>query len=205
MQLIQKSNDQDFAAVILAAGQSKRMGQSKMVLPWRESTVVGCVISAFQKSHIAQIIVVTGGYRDLVEKEINKFRVEKIFNPEFSNGEMITSLKVGLSCIKTKKKYLFISLGDQPEIYPEDILGMMDLARNNPDKLIIPSYSMRRGHPWLIPENYFAEIKSLKSPETMKTFINRHEDQIIYYMVTKSNILADLDTPEDYRSLLSNS
>ena len=80
MQLIQESKDQEFAAVILAAGQSKRMGQSKMVLPWRDSTVVGCVISAFQKARIDQIIVVTGGYRDLVEKEIDKYIILPTLN-----------------------------------------------------------------------------------------------------------------------------
>lgn len=177
------------------------MGQSKMVLPWRESTVIGCVISAFQQANIGQIVVVTGGYQEIVEKEVKLFRVETIFNPEFTNGEMITSLQVGFTCIGPTINYLFIALGDQPEIYSEDIIGMMELAKHNPEYLIIPSYSMRRGHPWLIPAKYINEIRSLKSPDTMKTFINCHQDKIMYFMVNKSNILADLDTPEDYQRL----
>jgi molybdenum cofactor cytidylyltransferase len=71
----------------------------------------------------------------------------------------------------------------------------------NPNKLIIPSYAYRRGHPWLIPAMYIDEISKIKFPETMKSFIQRHENEIEYYLVKRSNILADLDTPEDYQRL----
>ena len=190
-----------FSCVILAAGLSTRMGQSKIILPWGSKSVVGTIIDSFKKTRIRQIIVVTGGYRDEVEAEVAKFNAEIVFNPDFKNGEMIRSFQVGMSILNPECSGVFVALGDQPEIDVIDILGIMDKSDVFPDKLIIPSYSMRRGHPWLVPKVFFNEIRIIRTPDTMKTFIQKHEREIEYYLVQKSNILADLDTPEDYQRL----
>lgn len=196
-----KKLPRNYACIILAAGQSKRMARSKIVLPWGERTVIGTIITSFLNAGLKQIIVVTGGYRELVEAEVDNYGVEKIFNPKFENGEMAVSLQTGLSKIASDCNGVFVALGDQPDIHSDDLIGIMKKSDQFPEKLIVPSYSMRRGHPWLIPTNYFNEIKALKSPDTMKTFIQKHENDIEYYLVQKSNILADLDTPEDYKRL----
>ena len=196
-----KKLPRNYACIILAAGQSKRMARSKIVLPWGERTVIGTIITSFLNAGLKQIIVVTGGYRELVEAEVDNYGVEKIFNPKFENGEMAVSLQTGLSKMAPDCNGVFVALGDQPDIHPVDLIGIMKKSDQFPEKLIIPSYSMRRGHPWMIPANYFNEIKALKSPDTMKTFIQNHENDIEYYLVQKSNILADLDTPEDYDRL----
>ena len=106
-----------------------------------------------------------------------------------------------MSILNPECSGVFVALGDQPEIDVIDILGIMDKSDVFPDKLIIPSYSMRRGHPWLVPKVFFNEIRIIRTPDTMKTFIQKHEREIEYYLVQKSNILADLDTPEDYQRL----
>jgi molybdenum cofactor cytidylyltransferase len=193
--------NQDFACIILAAGQSSRMGRSKIILPWGGTTVIGKIIASYLESGIGEIIVVTGGYRELVEAEVAKFHVKSIFNPDFANGEMGHSLREGLGQLTDSFKGIFIALGDQPDIDPIDLHGMMEKSNDYPESVIIPSYSMRRGHPWLVPQKYLAELQALRSPDTMKTFIQKHEADIQYYVVQKSNILADLDTPEDYEKL----
>jgi len=111
------------------------------------------------------------------------------------------SLREGLGQLTDSFKGIFIALGDQPDIDPIDLHGMMEKSNDYPESVIIPSYSMRRGHPWLVPQKYLAELQALRSPDTMKTFIQKHEADIQYYVVQKSNILADLDTPEDYEKL----
>jgi molybdenum cofactor cytidylyltransferase len=197
----QSISHREYACIILAAGQSKRMSCSKIVLPWGKKTVIGTILSSFQDAGIRQIVVVTGGYRELVEAEVAKYRVEAIYNPKFANGEMALSLKTGLSKISSNCDGVFVALGDQPDMHPIDLTGIMKKSDEFPDKLIIPSYSMRRGHPWLVPSKFFQEIISLQSPNTMKSFIENHAEEIEYYLVKESNILADLDTPEDYERL----
>lgn len=185
--------------ILLAAGKSSRMGQAKMVLPWGRSTVISTILNAYFQAKVDEIVVVTGGYKELVEKEISQLPVKIAFNRDFENGEMADSVKTGLQQLSSDCSAVFIALGDQPKITVQDLLGMMELNLTHPDALIIPSYAMRRGHPWLVPYSMFKELSELHPPKTLRDFINSHEKEILYYLVKESDILTDLDTPEDYR------
>jgi molybdenum cofactor cytidylyltransferase len=175
------------------------MGQSKMVLPWGGSTIISTIIESYIHAQITKIVVVTGGYRDLVEKEISHFPVKIAFNRDFENGEMADSVKTGLNAIGLDYEAVFIALGDQPKISGYDLLGMIDEYRSQPGSLIIPSYAMRRGHPWLVPQSMFHELLELTAPNNLRDFIRSHENEIRYYLVKESDILLDLDTPEEYQ------
>lgn len=185
--------------ILLAAGKSSRMGQSKIVLPWGGSTIISTILNTYIQAKITEIVVVTGGYRDLVEKEISHFPVKIAYNRDFENGEMADSVKTGLSVIGKDCDAIFIALGDQPKISSNDLLGMIDQYQSQPGSLIIPSYAMRRGHPWLVPHSMFQELLDLRTPSTLRDFIKSHEKEIRYYLVKESDILTDLDTPEDYK------
>jgi molybdenum cofactor cytidylyltransferase len=193
------SNRESFA-IVLAAGQSKRMQRSKIVLPWGKTTIISHIITEFKKAGIEKIVVVTGGYRELVEAEVDRSLAETVFNPDYENDEMSISLKVGLNSIDIENYDAgFIALGDQPNIYSNDIHKMIKKHNELPEKIIIPSYTMRRGHPWLIPDKYFSELIKLSPPDTMRTFINDHVPDIEYVVVEHPEILQDLDTPQDYQ------
>jgi molybdenum cofactor cytidylyltransferase len=191
------------SAIILAAGESKRMHQSKIVLPWGSGTVISHIISILKSAEIDDIVVVTGGYQELVEKEVEKAGGRSVYNPDYQNDEMVISLKIGLnSIIDLKISGFFLVLGDQPTIIPEDLRGMIQVHKNDPGKIVIPSYSMHRGHPWLVPNKYFNEIAQLKSTDTLRTFLQINEKDIAYYIVDHSEVMVDIDTPEDYKRLL---
>lgn len=185
--------------ILLAAGKSSRMGQSKIVLPWGGSTIISTILNAYIAAKVSEIVVVTGGYRELVEKEISHFPVKVAFNRDFENGEMADSVKTGLRALASDCQAVFIALGDQPKISSNDLLGMIDQYQDQHGPLIIPSYSMRRGHPWLVPQSMFQELLELQPPKTLRDFINGHSEEISYYLVKESDILTDLDTPEDYQ------
>ena len=95
-------------AIILAAGESKRMGEPKMLMPWGKSTVLQTVISTFQASGIKDILVVTGGAHQQVESLIGK-TVETVFNENYQSGEMLSSIQLGLS-VKMREAVLPRSL-----------------------------------------------------------------------------------------------
>lgn len=184
--------------ILLAAGKSSRMGQSKMVLPWGRSTIIGTILNAYLQAKVDEIVVVTGGYKELVEKEISHFPVRIAFNRDFENGEMADSVKTGLKQLSPDCSAVFIALGDQPNISTFDLIGMIEMNLSHPNSLIIPSYAMRRGHPWLVPQSMFQELMDLLPPKTLREFINAHEKEILYYLVKESDVLMDMDTPEDY-------
>jgi molybdenum cofactor cytidylyltransferase len=187
------------SAIILAAGQSRRMGQPKMLLPWGQLTVIEEVIKTFMGAGIEDILVVTGGTRELVEKVIEPYPVQKIYNSNYEAGEMLSSLQLGLRALPDRVQATLIGLGDQPQIQERTVRLVCEAYRESQSKLVVPSFQMRRGHPWLVATPLWNEVLKLEPPESPRDFLNRHATDIHYVEVDTSSILTDLDTPEDYQ------
>lgn len=88
-------------ALILAAGQSKRMGQPKMLLPWSEKTVLEQVVHTFKSAGVEDILVITGGDKERVETLVSN-SARTVFNPDFAKGEMLSSIQAGLAGLKLR-------------------------------------------------------------------------------------------------------
>jgi molybdenum cofactor cytidylyltransferase len=188
------------SAIILAAGQSKRMGRPKMLLPWGNLTVVERVITTFLNAGVNDILVITGGAHDGMQKAMEAYPVRSVQNTEYAAGEMLSSLQLGLSKMPDPTQAALIGLGDQPQIQEDSIRLICEAYQESQSLLIVPSFRMRRGHPWLVARAFWNEILGLRPPETPRDFLNDHADQIQYVNVDTPTILADLDTPEDYQN-----
>lgn len=184
-------------AIILAAGESKRMGQPKMLMPWGKSTVLQTVISTFQTAGVDDILVVTGGSRREVEALIGK-SVQTVFNEKYGQGEMLSSVQVGLAAKKMEARAALIGLGDQPQIQERSVQRILQEYNRTNAPLIVPSYQMHRGHPWLVAREFWDQILKMCPPESPRDFLNRHAHDIHYIELDTPSILQDLDTPEDY-------
>jgi molybdenum cofactor cytidylyltransferase len=187
------------AAIVLAAGMSRRMGEPKMVLPWGQTTVIGQVVNVLALSGIDEIVVVTGGDRDLVEAALQGFPARLVFNPRYVEDEMAYSLKTGLFALSEKVQATLVALGDQPQIESKVVQAVLDFYHRSKATLVVPSYKMRRGHPWLIARSLWQEVDLLPSGRTLRDLLNVHADRIQYLEVETSSILQDLDTPQDYQ------
>lgn len=186
------------SVVILAAGESKRMGKPKMALPWENWTVIEQVISVFQGAELEDIVVVTGGAREQVENLVSEFNVKTIYNKDYSNDDMLSSLQCGLRAQRADAEAMLIALGDQPQVQERTVRRVCEAFARTKSNLVVPSYQMRRGHPWLAARPLWGELLEMNSPQSLRDFLNNHTDQIHYVNVDDPNILADLDTPEDY-------
>jgi molybdenum cofactor cytidylyltransferase len=186
-------------AIILAAGESKRMGQPKMLLPWGEGTVLTHVISVFQDSGLTDILVVTGGARDEVGRLVSKQNVKIVHNSEFASGGMLSSIQCGLRALMRQTQGALIGLGDQPQVREGSVRMVCEAFKETKSNIVVPSYQMKRGHPWLVARPLWEELLKIKSPRSPRDFLNKHRHEIHYVNVDDPNILADLDTPEDYK------
>jgi molybdenum cofactor cytidylyltransferase len=189
------------SAIVLAAGESKRMGRPKMLLPWGKSTVLQTVITTLQAARVEDILVVTGGAHNQVEALVGP-AVQTVFNENYAQGEMLSSIQAGLRVKMRGAQAVLIALGDQPQLRAETVEKILDEYQKDNPSLIVPSYKMRRGHPWLIAQELWNEILEMQAPESARVFLNRHAKDIHYIPLDTPTVLQDLDTPEDYsRSL----
>lgn len=172
-----------------------------MLLPWNEKTVIETVVDTISSAGIEKIIVVTGRDAERISEVLSNSKAECVYNPVFQNGNMIDSLKTGLDSLKGEVEAAMMVLGDQPQIESLTVTKLLQEWAIHPNSLCIPSYQMRRGHPWIIPSAIWDDLFFMKLQETMRDFIQQHENVIHYVLVDSPAILADLDSPEDYQNL----
>lgn len=187
-------------AIVLAGGESVRMGQPKVLLPWgKENTIIEHITEQLIRSRIDHIRVVTGHYANEVKELVKPLGVKVVHNRSYQTGEMLSSLKAGLRAMPDHVAAVLVVLGDQPRIQPKVIYQIMSAYARGEGDLLIPSYQMRRGHPILIGRQYWSEILSLKRNQVLRDVVNAHSDKITYVTVNTDSVLRDVDTPEDYR------
>ncbi len=196
-------------AVVLAAGQSKRMGQPKLLLPWGTGTVIEQVVSTLIEAGAAEVVVVTGAEEAKIRAALARVGGEGtaqtalkfVQNPEFANSEMLVSLKVGMRALDAACDGLLMALGDQPTINTEAVRAVMETYARGEATLVVPSYQMRRGHPWLVDRSHWAFLRDMPADQTLRDFLDAHKELIEYVVVDAPEVLEDLDTPDDYRRL----
>jgi molybdenum cofactor cytidylyltransferase len=187
-------------AIILAAGESKRMGRPKMLLPWKDSTVLGSVLATYRAAGLKEILVVTGGARRQVEALLGT-RARAVYNPDFDRGEMLSSLQAGLRALGSETEAALIGIGDQPQLEGSAVRAILDAFRATGAVLIVPSYRMKRGHPWLAARSLWGEILAMQAPDSPREFINSHAAEIHYVNVDTPGVVQDLDTPDEYERI----
>ncbi len=207
--------DLKISVLLLAAGESRRMGQPKLLLPWGKKTVLGQVIStfaaglgSFSEKEISQstweIVVVTGGSRQQVEQVVEdwakKVPIRAVYNPAHARSEMLGSLQTGLSALRPEVSAAMIGLGDQPQVKPETVQNLCLAYARSKTPLIVPTTHQHRGHPWLVDRSLWSELQALSSNATPRQFLHEHAKETLYIPADES-ILQDLDTPEDYHRL----
>lgn len=186
-------------AVVLAGGQSVRMGQPKVLLPWgNNKTIIEHITDQLIRSRLNHIHVVTGYYADEIKSLIKPLGVKVVHNRAYKTGEMISSLKAGLRAMPDNVAATLVVLGDQPRIQPKVIYQLLSAYARGEGDLLIPSYKMCSGHPILVGRQYWAEILKLRRTDTLQDILTAHNDQITTINVDTDSVLRDVDTLEDY-------
>ena len=158
MMVKSKKQQSRVGAVILGAGLASRMGSPKLLLPWGKEFVIEKIINTLKSSEVDPIVLVTGASHDLLSSHLEKQPVEMVINPDYADGNMVHSLQVGLRKLQSLGvDSALLALGDQPQIEAEVVHQVLEAARKYPSHLILPSFQMKRGHPWVIPTNPLVE------------------------------------------------
>lgn len=189
------------AAVVLAAGQSRRMGRQKLLLPWGETTVLGETLRRVGKTAVTQRLVVTGHDAEAVARVAAAQGVPVCHNPQaVEGGEMITSLQAALRQLPAAVAAVLVVLGDQPLVQPATMDALL-AAFWQGAALAAPVYEGRRGNPVLIARRYFAELLALPETAAPRDVLRRYPEALRLLPVDDEGVVQDLDRPEVYERL----
>ncbi len=184
------------AAIILAAGESRRMGRPKASLPFRGGTFVSAIAENLGR-RCSPVIAVFGFDAARVSQSA-PVGVMPIENPDYRHG-MLTSLQAGLRAVPDACDAILFTLVDHPAVMPETVDAVMQSSA----MIAIPRCENRRGHPVLIRREIAGEF--LREPVTSKVrdVIDRHSAEIDYVEVHDPGIWDDVDDPVLYEKLLA--
>jgi molybdenum cofactor cytidylyltransferase len=184
-------------AMILAAGESRRMGGQKLLLPFGDKTIIQTVIERVLASKVEKTLVVLGANREKIEDKINAYTVEIVFNADFSRG-MLSSVQCGFQAVPKDVRALVVLLGDQPMIHTYVIDELIDSYDRTKKGIVIPVYNQRRGHPVLIDLKYRDEVAHLSHETGLRELVYTHPEDTHEIAVDTPDILRDIDDSEDY-------
>jgi molybdenum cofactor cytidylyltransferase len=194
-----KEKDFKVAAIVLAAGKSRRMGESKMTMPFGESTMVGSVVQAISNSRVSTVTVVLGYYGVAVRDALTDFSVDFAINRKPDMG-MLSSVQAGMKAVGEADAYL-ICLGDQPHIKSSVIDELVSAASRGRSGIFVPAYDGKRGHPLLFTAEYRAKVMSLPLSGGLNALLDSHKEEVTEVPVDEAGVTEDIDTPEDYTLL----
>jgi CTP:molybdopterin cytidylyltransferase MocA len=192
-----------FAAIVLAAGMSRRMGRHKPLLPIGDRPLIAHVVDSIATAGVQRIFVVTGYQTADVHEALAGRLVELIENTDYVAGGMLSSVKLGVRAARDHCDAFFISLGDQAFVLPETFQELMQALSRSRAPILLPTHNGKHGHPILVSSSCADAILALKSNETLNDFTNRYADRAFDVRVNDPAVLEDLDTPEDYLRLLA--
>jgi len=189
------------SAILLAAGESKRMGEPKQLMPFSRGTMVEQTVDNLLNSTVDEVIVVVGHRAEEVIKTIVTKPVKLAVNPDYQQG-MSTSIIAGLRLVDSRAQAVMLALGDQPLIDSQTINRLIDEFYNHNKGIAIPTYRGRRGHPVIFAIKYREKLLELKGDIGGRQIIKDHPDDILEITVDSEGVITDIDTRNDYQSRL---
>jgi molybdenum cofactor cytidylyltransferase len=186
-------------AIILAAGESKRMGSPKMLLPFMGITIIENVIANVSGSKVDNIMVVLGADRDSIVKLIRTKAVNYCYNENYKDG-MLSSVMCGFRNIPIDHSAVLVFQGDQPLITPKAINSVIEVYLSSGKGIVIPVYESKRGHPILIDRKYRNEIQKLNPAEGLRSLALKYSDDVLEVNTDVAGILRDFDTYDEYKN-----
>ncbi|MDT8303975.1 MAG: nucleotidyltransferase family protein [Sedimentisphaerales bacterium] len=185
-------------AIVLAAGQSQRMGVQKLLLPFGSKTVITHIVDQLTASSVDGVHVVVGCHGERVSRELSDRPVSIVNNSHYKSG-MLSSVRCGINAITQQSKAILVALGDQPSLTSKLIDQMLQTFASTEKHILVPLYKGKRGHPIIFSAAYREEILTHYDNVGLRGLLYDHKDDIFELPVATSGVLSDMDYPEDYQ------
>ena len=180
-------------AVVLAAGESRRLGEPKQLVRWRDSTLIAHAVRAAQAVCGPHVVVVTGAHREKIEHELEPLAVTIAFNPRWADG-LATSLGVGIGTLPPGCEAALLMACDQPLVPLESLDALAQRWRVHPDRAVASGYAGTIGVPAVLPARLFATIRTILGDRGARTVLHAEGERLEVVPVPEAALDVD-DAP----------
>ena len=185
------------SAILLAAGQSKRMlNENKLLKKINGTPLIKLCANNILASFIDELIIVTGYQKERIERNIKKSsKIKFVHNSDFKTG-IASSIKTGISTLSRKTKFFFICLGDMPMI-DKNIYNLL-INHKNKNKIIVPTFNSSPRNPVLFSATLKKNIMKVRGDQGAKEFLKIHKNKIFNVKINSEDIFKDFDDIKDF-------
>jgi molybdenum cofactor cytidylyltransferase len=188
-----------FAALVLAAGGSTRLGRPKQLLPYRDGVLLDAALDLVRGFPFEQRVLALGGSADEVRAGVDTNGFDVVINDEFTTG-CSSSIARAIGAVRGDLDGIVLLLGDQPEVRPDTIAALLKGRRNAP--IAVTRYENGIGHPFALSRATFPALAALHGDRGVWKLVDRLGSAVARVRVD-GEVPRDIDTEEDYRALLS--
>lgn len=185
------------SAILLGAGESKRMGVNKLLLPWKKKTVLQHCFDTLVQSNVKEVVVVISDRAKGMKNQFKGRKVKVIMNPHYRKG-MSTSIQRGIQAIDPGSEGILVAFGDMPFVMGRTINSLIRAFAQRKGGIILPSFQGRKGHPVIFHKRYKKELLRLEGDVGGRSIIERHPEDVGVIPVKSEGVLKDIDTWRDY-------
>lgn len=194
-------------AIVPAAGLSRRMGTSKLLLPLGKSTVIERMLSSLVHPSIVQVFVVVRRTDDELKKLVESSGASCI-SPEIDPPDMKASVEFGLNEIRRRYEMRdtdgwILCPADHPVLDPTLVDQLINRWIQSPAKILVPRCGARRGHPTIFRSTLIKEVRSIPGDRGIDWLLRTYSTEVEEFATDSQTVLTDLDTPADYERLKS--
>jgi len=189
------------AGLILAAGESSRMGRDKALLTYRGRAFLEAIIQTLRAAGLQRIAVVLGNHAEEIQRAVDLRGIQVVINSNYRQGQT-SSLQAGLRALqKDEPEAVILCLVDHPAVSGEVVKQLLATYQASGAPVVVPTFQGQRGHPVLLGQKLFAELLNLSTDTGANIVIRKYREATQFTDVEDSAILLNVDDPEAYRRL----
>ena len=188
------------SAIVLAAGDSSRMGElNKLLLPFNSKTIIETVVDKLEAADVDEVIVVLGFEAQQIRNKLKNRAVQFVDNTGYRNG-MTSSIQTGVSTASESSAGYLICLADMPLLTPQDYKRIINEFKLGQKWIVKPTFQGQSGNPIMFSANFKKEILEHKDPDGCRKIVQQFKEFVNTIEFTDDRVLRDIDTPDDYSS-----
>ena len=193
--------DENIAAVLLAAGRSRRMGAFKPLLPFGGVTVAEACVETLRAGGAGEVVVVVGHRGREVRAALAHVEGLRFAFNDVEGSEMGVSVARGVEAVSEEAEAVLVALVDQPAVPPSEIAKLCEARRRTGARLVLPEWEGRGGHPLLVDLSLREELSSVVPEKGLRALFDAHRTEVLRVPAGSPYVARDIDTREDYMAL----